>query len=278
MSIIHGEPLIYYINSDNRTNTNDISSAFSIKIEMPVNHNYDHMCLLNASIPKSYYMIEKGYNTFYIQELGISYLVSLNIGNYSKNIWLVEIARALNAATSHNVLWVYTVSFNTIIGKIIYSVSGNTGQPSIITSDNLYEQLGLNKNSLTTFTSNTLTSTNVMKLQLEDCLKIVCDGVSSSIANNSGILQDVLVNTQDYSAITFQQYSIDLNSRRLQPTKNNVFRFSICNENLRVIDLNGLNVNYTVLFYKKDDTSLIQKEYIKIKTLEKLNNNDQSQN
>lgn len=278
MSIIHGEPLIYYINSDNRTNTNDISSAFSIKIEMPVNHNYDHMCLLNASIPKSYYMIEKGYNTFYIQELGISYLVSLNIGNYSKNIWLVEIARALNAATSHNVLWVYTVSFNTIIGKIIYSVSGNTGQPSIITSDNLYEQLGLNKSSLTTFTSNTLTSTNVMKLQLEDCLKIVCDGVSSSIANNSGILQDVLVNTQDYSAITFQQYSIDLNSRRLQPTKNNVFRFSICNENLRVIDLNGLNVNYTVLFYKKDDTSLIQKEYIKIKTLEKLNNNDQSQN
>ena len=271
MSIIHGEPLIYYINPDNRTNTNDISSAFSIKIEMPVNHNYDHMCLLNASIPKSYYMIEKGYNTFYIQELGISYLVSLNIGNYSKNIWLVEIARALNAATSHNVLWVYTVSFNTIIGKIIYSVSGNTGQPSIITN-------GLNKSSLTTFTSNTLTSTNVMKLQLEDCLKIVCDGVSSSIANNSGILQDVLVNTQDYSAITFQQYSIDLNSRRLQPTKNNVFRFSICNENLRVIDLNGLNVNYTVLFYKKDDTSLIQKEYIKIKTLEKLNNNDQSQN
>ena len=218
MSIIHNEPLIYYINSDNRTNTNDISSAFSIKIEMPVNHNYDHMCLLNASIPKSYYMIEKGYNTFYIQELGISYLVSLNIGNYSKNIWLVEIARALNAAISHNVLWIYTVSFNTIIGKIIYSVSGNTGQPSIITSDNLYEQLGLNRSSLTTFTSNTLTSTNVMKLQLEDCLKIVCDGVSSSIANNSGILQDVLVNTQDYSAITFQQYSIDLNSRRLQPT------------------------------------------------------------
>ena len=278
MSIIHGEPLIYYINSDNRTNINDISSAFSMKIEMPVNHNYDHMCLLNASIPKSYYMIEKGYNTFYIQELGISYLVSLNIGNYSKNIWLTEIARALNAATSHNALWVYTVGFNNIIGKIIYSVSGNTGQPAIITNSNVYEQLGLSKNATTPFIANTLISTNVMKLQLEDCLKIVCGGVSSSIANNSGILQDVLVNTQDYSAITFQQYSIDLNSRRLQPTKNNVFRFSICNENLRVIDLNGLNVNYTVLFYKKDDTSLIQKEYIKIKTLEKLNNNDQSQN
>ena len=69
-----------------------------------------------------------------------------------------------------------------------------------------------------------------MKLQLEECLQIVCDGVSSSIANNSGFLQDVLVNTHDYSAITFQQHSIELNSSVLQPTKNNVLHLP-CSDN-----------------------------------------------
>ena len=52
----------------------------------------------------------------------------------TQNVYLDELAKALNAATSHNVLWVYTVGLNTNIVKIIYSVSGNSGQLSIITN------------------------------------------------------------------------------------------------------------------------------------------------
>ena len=57
---------IYYINSQFRLS--GTNGSFSYKISIPSGANFDRVCVLEANIPISYYMVPEGYNKFFLRE------------------------------------------------------------------------------------------------------------------------------------------------------------------------------------------------------------------
>ena len=267
MTISSGQKFIAYVNSYNKIISTDSTSDFSIIINLPPHNNYDKVVVSQISIPKSYYLVPLGYNTFTLQELTVNYTVSIPVGNYTISSFITQLSVSLNTASSTN-HWVYTTTFSSLIGKITISVSDNgLNQPSIITGTNIYEMLGFSKNTVNTFIGNTITSFNTVKLQLEDCLYILSD--CSNALN--GVLQEVYCNTSDFSNITFQQTIDELYSKDFIRNNNNIFRFTLTDENFRTINLNGLNLNMTLIFYKQNDEPELSKDHILLQNMEKLN-------
>ena len=79
------ENYIAYVNSYNKLVPTDSTSNFTVLLNLPRNNNFDKVVVSQLSIPKSFYLVQNGYNTFNIQELGINKLITINVGNYSKS-------------------------------------------------------------------------------------------------------------------------------------------------------------------------------------------------
>ena len=57
-----GQKSMFYIDSQNRTA--GTSGNFSINLAMPPNNKYDRIVVMQAAIPKSFYLVSSPYNTF----------------------------------------------------------------------------------------------------------------------------------------------------------------------------------------------------------------------
>ena len=78
----------------------------------------------------------------------------------------------------------------------------------------------------------------------------------SNIAMNPGI-DDVLVSINsttsiNYSSINYECPAPEFYSHLLSSKNNNTYSFSLSDENGELIQLNGLNLNITLLLFKKD--------------------------
>lgn len=257
-----------YINSRNRLTGTD--SDFTFKIDVDPTIDYDRVALIDASIPKSYYLIQNGSNTFTLSENGSNVTVVLPIGNYSRTSFKNILITKLNTSSPNG--WVYNIT-NLLItltqddGKFTYTVSGNADlQPSFIFTTNLYEQMGFDKNSTNVFSSSSLTSTNVVNFQLETTLFLRSD-ICQNRGNN--ILQNITsTGNSDFSYITYQNFNLDMYSKTFTSNSSNSYRFTLTDEDGHVINLNGLNIVMTVMIFKSDQINNLIRDYIKLKTLE----------
>lgn len=254
---------IFYIDSHQRLSGDH--NNFSYLFNLPNNNDFTHCCLLSCVIPKSYYLIQNGYNTFILRENNVNTTITIPAGNYSATSFRTVLQSLLNTNTTQ--AWTYTITYPNIsnssnTGKYTYNCVG--GNPSFILSDNgLYEQLGFDINSTNTFINNTLTSKNVIKLQVEDTLYL-----HSDIASNGkdDVLNEIFVaGNADYSSIKYQCPDVDAYSKELQTNTSNVYNFWITNEDSQMVDLNGLNVVLTIMLYKKENINDIIRNYIKYK-------------
>ena len=82
-----GSKSIFYIDSQNRLNEADTSSNFTVRVDMPPMNKYNRICVLHASIPKSYYLISDGRNTMTLNEPGT---VSLSSGSITSDFGSVS--------------------------------------------------------------------------------------------------------------------------------------------------------------------------------------------
>ena len=57
-----GAKSIFYIDSQNRTS--GTSGNFLINFAMPPNNTYNRIVVMQASVPKSFYLVSAPYNTF----------------------------------------------------------------------------------------------------------------------------------------------------------------------------------------------------------------------
>lgn len=238
----------YYVDSRNRIEGTDSDFLFSIKI--PSEEKYTHVCILNAVIPKSYYLVRSNKNTFHINENGTVSLVTIPVGNYSRRSFQSVLQTQLNAAS---IGWTYTITYpNTSTeadtGKYTYTVTGNGGvQPQFIFTTNVFEQLGFNQNTTVTFVGDTLTSSNVIKMQQEDALFLHSD-IANGGNESSSILQELYsASTITYGTIVFNNLDPVSNAKVLRSANNNVYRFTLTDESNEIINLNGLNIVFTVM-------------------------------
>jgi hypothetical protein len=261
---------IFYINSHNKQEGTD--SDFTYKINIDPDNKYDRVALLDCSIPKSYYLIQSGRNTFTLIEGINTITITLTAGNYTRLSLKTTLQTILNSSTMSS--FIYTVTYSSSPsydnGKFIFTVTNNSGtQPLFIFSDYLYEQLGFNKNSTNTFTTNVLNSTNVINLQLESTLFLHSD---LCIDRGNDILHNIIVSgNSDYSNVVYFNNNVDIYSKKINHNNSNVYYFRLTNEDNELINLNGLNIVFTIMLYKSNQINDLIKGYIKYKTLENIN-------
>ena len=103
MPISHGEKYIAYVNSYNKLSVSDSTSNFSVKINLPKNNVFDRVVVSQVSIPKSFYMIPNGYNTFTLLVPNQTpQVVTIPCGNYTKSALLAQLAVSLKTESQLN--------------------------------------------------------------------------------------------------------------------------------------------------------------------------------
>lgn len=260
---------IFNINSHNRESGTNSNFTYKLKI----NHDliYDKVVLLDCSIPKSYYIIQNGLNTFTLQEDTDLAVITVTPGNYNRNSLRSMLIQLLNSESPNG--WIYDITNNNINtavddGKFAYTVSGNSSQPIFIFTNFLYEQMGFNSNSTNVFVGNSLSSTNIINLNPESTLFL-----RSDICNNQqdNILQNIItVHNSTFSYIIFQNPNVEEYAKNFSQNKYNVYRFILTDEDGNEIHLNGLNIVFTIMLYKSNSVFNLIKRYLKFKSLNYL--------
>ena len=107
MNDILKENYIAYINSYNNLVSTDSTSNFTVMINLPKNNNFNKVVVLQMSIPKSYYLVQNGYNTFNIYEPDnlSCHLVTIPVGNYTRSLFMAQLNTKMGLA-----VLVHTVS------------------------------------------------------------------------------------------------------------------------------------------------------------------------
>jgi len=269
MSLVSDSKL-FYINSRNRVSGSD--SDFLYQIQMPPDSKFNQCCVLQACIPKSYYLIKES-ESFTLTEDGKSINITLPVGNYTRKS-LSSVLQSLLTLNSPNG-YTYAVTYPNLstipdTGKYTFLVTGNSGVQPIFTfstTNDLWDHMGFVSGSTNNFVGSSLTSTNVINLQKESTLYIHSDMVNNGDDN---ILQEVFsVQNSDYSSIVFQQQSVEGYSKSITTNTNNVYRFYLLDEDGNAIDLNGQNFVFTLLMYRKNNVYDVIKQFLKLKTIQK---------
>ena len=268
MSIIDHtvEPSIINFSSLNRidgTNSNFISSPFDLGV-----NNYDTVCLIQASIPRSFYNIPSLFNTFTINENGILKTVTIPAGNYNRINFQTVLQTQINLVTT----FTYTVTYpNTVIAgdTFKYSFSVNTANPvSFIFTNSLFRQIGFDRNSTNSFVAQSLTSTNCINLSyITRCF------IKSDVVNTTDSIFEEILNYGTYPTLSlayYQQINFDLNSKPLNRTSNNSWRFTLVDSLDFEIDLNGIDWGFSAIFFKRNNINELQIKELEIANEKRL--------
>lgn len=240
----------FSINSRDRTSGTD--SNFSFTLDVSPGDHFDRAYIYQLAIPKSYYVIQEGYNTFTVTEV-VDRTITIPAANYGRKSFQTKVKTLLN--TGAPVGWTYDITYPDInegdTGKYTFIVSGNGGTQPVFNFTNsfVFENLGFNKNSINPFVANSLESVNVIKLQAEDSLQIhsnICQN------GNSNILLTVYGSgNPNFSTITYQCTDVEGSAQPMTSESNNIYNFYLTNEDDEPMDLNGQNWNFTLRLFKR---------------------------
>ena len=267
-------PIVINFSSKDRVGGTN-SSFTSEPIDLGIN-KYDSVCLIQASIPRSFYNVPTLYNTFRISEPTGSrnFLVTMPVGSYNKINFAAVLGTTMTAASlASGNGWTYTVTYpSALVGdtfKYTFAVTGNATQPSLIFTTAMFRQMGFDENTTNTFTSSSLVSSNCINLSY-----ITRAFIKSNVCLNSqdGILEEIL-NYGSYPMLSlcyYQQVAFDLNTRVFNDSAVNSWSFTLVDSFDQLIDLNGINWSFSLVFYKRNDTHELHKNELLIKNMERL--------
>lgn len=266
----------FYISSKNKVSGSSTNFFHSLK-NINVDNEYDHVSMLGCVIPKSYYLIDSRHNTMTVVEDDKTYDVTIPIGNYAfdkaQNIILsppgfrdtIEGLLNTGSSTSGN-SYTYSVVANQRTGKYEFTVSGNGGvQPTFEFSFRLGKIMGFEE-GVETFVSDSLTSTQICNFQHTNSILIKSDIVDDP----SGVLQEVYSSTTDFTNITYDSKELIYHSKKIKNRNSNTISITIEDfDDNEILDLNGLDVSVSLIFFKKDDSQLVLAKDALLKNMEK---------
>ena len=274
-------PQIVSFNSKDRISGTN-SSFQSTPVDLGLN-KYDSVSLMTASIPKSYYNVPSGYNTFTLTEKSVSTTITIPVGSYNK-INLASVLSTLLTAGSTTLgnNWTYVVSnpSPTVADtfKFTFTVSSNGAfQPTItMSSTSPFRQLGFDESTSYPFVANVLVSVNAINLAY-----VLRMFIKSTICDTStdGVLAEILSvgSFAPQSVIFYQEFNIDLNTRTFNSTNVNSWEFSIVDSYGQLIDFLGIPWAFTLVFYKRNDTHELHKNELMITNEQRLFNIERTQ-
>jgi hypothetical protein len=260
---------LVYINSEQRQAGSSSNFSFQMTIPQGV---FDRVCVLQASIPQSYYIIENGINTFILRELGVDTTITIPAGNY--NVFSMATAVSTLLTTASLNLWIYKMTYpnsftESNTGKYEFSVTGNgVNQPSLKFTNEVHEQFGFELNKYYPFVSGGLKSSNVVSFVPETRLFIHSD-IGINYDDGDTILQEIYGNNVMPLSVVSYQLTTDVSaySKRIRSGLNNIYHFWVTNKNDDQIDLNGQDILITLLLYKRDNFTEVFKNFIQLQLL-----------
>lgn len=258
----YDKSFIYHINSAERINGTPSNFDYKVEVSNGSLVEYDSVVALSVSIPKSYYAIENGKNTFtFVDETDTSHNISFPEGTYSVNNFCDKLKELLDVNSGDT----YTCEVNLNTAKITITSSEPTpfSECKILPGEYMYERFGFNKNSTNTFVNGVLTSQNVVDMSPENDVYIRSNIVSGGINTNEDILIDVAASgIAPFGRI--QLYNIDLHgyTKGLNNTAN-IYNFRITDEFNNELDLNGVDWTMSILFFRKSSLPETIKDFIR---------------
>jgi len=266
-------PVVLNFNSKDRISGRN-SNFQSLPVDLG-SQSFDSVCLVQASIPKSFYNMPSGYNTFTLQENTTSVTVTIPPGNYTRINLQSVLATVLTSASPNG--RTYTISYppSTQADTFHYTFSVNStviAVQFIFTASSPFRQLGFDVGTYT-FTpgigSSTLESVNALNLSY-----ILRAFIKSNIVSNAtdGILEELLNfgSFPSSSVMSFQQVSFDLNSRLYNKDNKNAWSFALVDSFGVEIDLQGVPWAFSLVLYQRNATHEIHKKDLLITNEERL--------
>tara|TARA_Y100000034_G_C6884207_1_gene405739 strand:+ start:1074 stop:2009 length:936 start_codon:yes stop_codon:yes gene_type:complete len=260
----------FYIDSDKRVS--GTSSDFSYRLDMSENDHFDTCSVLQASIPFTFYMVRDGFNTFQLKETGNdAVLITIPKGNYNINSFKTIVGPLITTAspTGSTYAITYPASFtetNTNFLTITITAGAATDSQLIFDSSNtLHEQFGFDKGSTNTFDGTSIVSDNATNYIINRSLLIHADIVDGGSSN---VLQEIYSNNSQINGnIVYQSSDALAYSKPLKLGKQNVINIYLSDVNGVKVDLNGQDMNITLLMYKRNKTFEIVEQFIEFAML-----------
>ena len=238
-------PLILNFNSASRVAGSN-SDFVSAPVELGIN-DYDSVAVIQVSVPRSFYNIPDGFNTFIVTEVGVEREITLPPASYTKDTLITKLVELLNTGS-----YTYTMSYPLPSEPDTFRYTFNVNSSDAISwtfDTGMYRQLGFTVGTHP-FTSQTLVSSNCIDLSYNNRCYIKSD----IIDENDGVLESIL-NYGTYQMLSFchhTNHDYDLVARRFNKSKRNSWRFTITNAFDEIIDLNGIPWCFTLVFYKRN--------------------------
>jgi hypothetical protein len=280
MSSLYDATLVFpqVLNFNSKDRVSGTNSSFISLPQILGNHAYDTCCVVGASIPKSFYNMPNGSNTFKLIEDGfpLGVIITIPVGSYTKNNLQTVLTTLLNNASQTSTVYLVSYPTSDVADTFKYTISVISGftvnQPQIVMfSGNLspFRQLGFDVG--TTYTMNAFSLTSINAINLSYILRAFVKSNMVSDANEN-ILQEFL-NYGSFpmlSVVNFQQVNYDMNSRKLNPDIISSWEFSLVDAFGQLIDLNGIPWEITVVFFQRSSTHEVFKQELNITNEERL--------
>lgn len=246
----------YYFNSADRISGSN--QNYTIPIDIPTDSGFDHVAVIDASIPLSFYVIDAPYNKFTLTEGASSVTITIPPGNYDADNFQTELLSLLNTLSPNG--FVYAMTLNMITAKYTYTVTNNLGvQPSFVFVDYLVSQMGFPNNSTNVFVGDSLTSSDVISFVAKQTLFITCDLISDS----TNIIQTVFVNNAvPYSVIPYSCQAIEHYGKKLSTTLHSTLNLTLVDSNGIEVNLNGHDWLCNIMLYKKNNLAPMFRSFL----------------
>lgn len=272
-------PIVLNFNSKDRISGRN-SNFQSLPVDLG-NQAFDSVALVQASIPKSFYNMPSGFNTFTLREFDgfttTSVTITIPPGNYTR-INLASVLSVLLTNESPDGL-TYTVTYppSTEADTFHYTIQVNAPDSytiSLIFSERSpVRQLGFDVGTYTfseiTLILQTLESVNALNLSF-----ILRAFIKSNIVSNATdeILEELLNfgSFPSSSVMSFQQVSFDLNSRVFNKDNKNAWSFALVDSFGVEIELNNIPWAFSLVLYQRNATHEIHKKDLLISNEERL--------
>jgi hypothetical protein len=244
-------------------------SDFTFRVQKDENFSeYDSVCLLSASIPKSFYSVQSGFTRFQLDENGTTVNVNVAVGNYNVNTLITYLEAALSGLSPNSLT--YTITFNEPQGTFNFQQSNGTIVSTFIFTNAMYEQLGFDENTSYIFSGNKLFGVNVINLSPEINLYVRSNIVSHSTESILSIISSAQIPTFGY--INYICRDVVANSRPCELTSD-IFTLQLTNDrseassSLQILNTNGVNMIFQILLYKSSTFETIVRDYFSYRVM-----------
>ena len=274
MSLFHSND-IYISIVDSSQRVSGTSSNFTINLNLPnFVQDFDRIALNQFSCPRSWYDVATAVNTFQFKEgiAGTLKTITVPVGMYNVNTLALSIASLLTTNSQNG--YTYTVTYpnssltvNT--NKLTFTSSNTSTVFYFIFTTSMFQQLGFASNSTNSSTSGVLTSTNSISISYINRVFLTSNACNTSY---NSYLQEILIAGQypSTSFVYYENLNYDTNSKEFTNPQNNCWDFTLYDRYGNIVDLNGLELVFSLIFYKKNKTDELHMEHMKIQHLEKI--------